>query len=140
MKKIDNYIVEKLRINKNNNFTLSYPVNVEMWSSSGHIHRVKDDINEYSDINRFMIEDLKKTDEENWHLYRIEVETKSDFIGILQYCLLMIFNHEPFDDLDKIELKRWVSIINNYEDIKEHIESLTKKDLKDLEESYEKYR
>lgn len=136
MKKLDLYILEKLKFNKDISKQLSYPVYLDMYFKSNNIYWVRDLINTESNIVRFGIEDLKKVDPDDgeWHLYRIEVENSEDFLQIFILGLKMLCSISDWSKIPPLkskekDIKFWHNIFLNYEDIKDYIFSYSEKEL-----------
>jgi len=132
MKELNNYIIEKLHIDKNTKINAgNFPINVEIWSTINNIYTVRDMIKEYTtDIIRFGVKGLQKENDAGYKLYSImEIETLE---ALLDLCVFIIeYEYGEYEDNLK-EFKRLLkeNLINNYDDIEEDINLITQSLLK----------
>ncbi len=133
MKKINTYILEKLKINKDTKFELEFPVSVELWFPEPNIYKMRDWLHDYSNIIRFRISNKKETDKFLRNLYSVEVENKEDLLSLFIFCYHLFcyqynvcyYNNKnkKFDSMDEVK-----DSIKNYDDLKNYINSFTKEE------------
>ena len=129
MQNLNIYISEKLKLNKGTDTELDFPVKLELWSPVGDIYRMRDHLHDCSNIIRFGIS-KKQRGVNNFTLYSIEVENKEDLLNLLIYCYfnssLTAEQEETFDSMKAAE-----EYIENYNELKEYIDSYTKQQYQD---------
>ena len=130
MRNINNYIFEKLKINKDSKVSgdyLNYPINIEFYADWKDIMNLRDEINQYTNISEFGLEKLSQKSEtkegkEVW-LYKIEITNKNDLLWFL------IYNYACFSSDLNFEGKQYFEkYINNYDEVKEYIDQFSNKE------------
>lgn len=138
MKGINNYIFEKLKINKNSKMSgdyLNYPVNIDFYSDWKDIGNLKDEINKCTNISEFGLEKLSKdsisVEGMGVWLYEIEITNKNDLLWFL------IYNYGCFSNDVNFEGKQYFEkYINNYDEVKEYIDQFSNKEYQNRIDEY----
>jgi len=131
MKQISNYILEKLKLDKDTNVCpLEFPVNVGFWSTYDSIYQMRDILHDYSNIIRFGITDTKQHGVNGYKLYSIEVENEKDLLSLLIFCYFYSVNREEqlrnFKGMNIVE-----DFIENYKDIEDYIKYFSNAEYQD---------
>lgn len=131
MKQISNYILEKLKLDKDTNVCpLEFPVKIGFWSNYESIYQMRDVLHDYSNIIRFGITDTKQHGVNGYKLYSIEVENEKDLLSLLIFCYFYSVNREEqlrnFKGMNIVE-----DFIENYKDIEDYIKYFSNAEYQD---------
>ena len=127
MKGINNYIFEKIKINKDSKVSgdyLNYPIDIDFYADWKDIGNLRDEIISYTKISYFELNKLEKSPEyinnkKVW-LYSIEITTKDNLLWFLSYLYCCFSNEHKFTGK-----KIFKEYIKNFYNIKEYIEQFS---------------
>lgn len=130
MIQLNQYILEKLHLNKDIHVSLSYPVLIQFYADWKDIGNLRDEINQYTNISEFELRNLRRDSEsingKGVWLYEIEIKNKDDLLWFL------IYNYGTFSNDLNFEGKQYFKkYIPNYDEVKEYIDQFSNKEYQD---------
>lgn len=131
MKKINIYIIEKLKIDKEVGRKLNFPIRIKFYSQCKSIYSLRDEINAFTDMKEFGLQDLKQNGANYYRLYEIEITNRNDLLWFFIHLYAMRTDKEIFAGTEVFE-----DDIENIDEIKNYIDNFTREEYQNRIKEY----